>query len=275
MSEPAADARIAVVQTVPEFGAVDENRRATVAAVRDRADADLVVLPELATSGYVFESREEVDAAAEPADGETAAAWTDVAAETGTWVVGGFPERDGTATYNSSLIVSPDGVEAVYRKLHLWNEESRWFEPGNDVPTVETPFGTLGVQICNDLWFPELSVTQARAGVDVVAVPTNWVPEPPTRPVGWTMGVHQAVAAANANRLFVACADRAGTERGVTFEGQSVVVDPDGVPVAGPLPDAGTRAATATCDIRRARDKALTDRDHVLSDRRPDVYRMR
>jgi predicted amidohydrolase len=86
------------------------------------------------------------------------------------------------------------------------------------------------------------------------------------------MGVHQAVASANANRVFVACADRAGTERGVAFEGQSVVVDPDGVPVAGPLPDTGGHAATVECDLGRARDKLVTDRDHVLADRRPDVY---
>lgn len=272
MTPGPADARIAVVQTVPEFGAVDANRRATVDAVREHADADLVVLPELATSGYVFESHAEVDAMAEPADGPTAAAWADVAAATDTWVVGGFPEADGEDRYNSSLVVSPDGVAGVYRKVHRWNEEKRWFEAGDDVPVFETPFGRLGVQICNDLWFHELTRTQAAAGVDLVAVPTNWVPEPAARPAGWTMGVHHAVANANANRVFVACADRAGTERGVTFEGQSVVVDPDGVPVAGPLPAAGSHAATADCDLSRAREKALTPRDDVLADRRPDVY---
>jgi len=272
VSPPATDARVSVVQTVPEFGAVESNRRATVAAIDAHTDSDLVVLPELATSGYVFESHEEVDAVAEPVDGPTAAAWAAAAAETDTWVVGGFPERDGDATYNSSLIVSPGGVEGVYRKVQLWNDEKRWFDPGSQVPTFETPFGVLGVQICNDLWFPELTVTQARAGVDVVAVPTNWVPEPETRPAGWTMGVHQAVANANSNRVFVACADRAGTERGVRFEGQSVVVDPDGIPIAGPLPDAGSHAVTGECDLRRAREKALTERDHVLADRRPSVY---
>ncbi|WP_336037084.1 nitrilase-related carbon-nitrogen hydrolase [Halobacterium yunchengense] len=268
----AGDARIAVVQTVPEFGAVDANRERTVDAVREHADADLVVLPELATSGYVFESHEEVDAAAEPADGPTAAAWTEVAAATDTWVVGGFPEADGDDRYNSALVASPDGVEGVYRKVHLWNEEKRWFEAGDDLPVFDAPFGRLGVQICNDLWFPELAITQAQSGVDVVAVPTNWVPEPADRPAGWTMGVHHAVASANGTRLFVACADRAGTERGVTFEGQSAVVDPDGIPVAGPTPDSGEHAVAADCDLGRAREKALTERDDVLADRRPDVY---
>lgn len=272
MSAPATDVSITVVQTVPEFGAIEANRRATVEAVEANADADLVVLPELATSGYVFESHEEVDAAAEPADGPTAIAWADIAAETDTWVVGGFPERDGDDRYNSSLIVAPNGVEGVYRKAQLWNKEKRWFEPGDDVPVFETPFGRLGVQICNDLWFPELTVTQARADVDVVAVPTNWVPEPASRPAGWTMGVHQAVASANGNRVFIACADRAGTEREVTFEGQSVIIDPDGLPVAGPRPDTGSHVATADCDLTRAREKSVTERDDVLGDRRPELY---
>lgn len=272
MTGTPADARVAVVQTEPEFGAVDANRQTTVEAVREHADADLVVLPELATSGYVFESHEEVDDVAEPADGPTADAWSSVAAETDTWVVGGFPEADGEDRYNSSLVVSPDGVEGTYWKVHRWNEEKKWFEAGDDLPVFDTPFGRLAVQICNDLWFPEQSITQAQSGVDIVAVPTNWVPEPADRPAGWSMGVHHAVANANSTRLFFACADRAGTERGVTFQGQSVVVDPDGVPVAGPLPDAGSHSAAVDCDLTRAREKALTPHDDVLADRRPDVY---
>lgn len=264
--------RVAVVQTVPVFGQVEENRAETVEAIRAQADADLVVLPELATSGYVFETRSEVVEVAEPSDGPTATAWTSVAAETETWIVGGFPEVDGDLLYNSAMVVSPDGVEGVYRKVHLWHDEKRWFEAGDAVPVFETPFGRLGVQICNDLWFPELTGTQARAGVDIVAVPTNWVPEPPERPAGWTMGIHHAIANANANRVFLACADRAGAERGIEFEGQSVVVDQDGIPVAGPLPDHGSHSIAVDCDLKLAREKSLTERDHVLDDRRPEIY---
>ncbi|SNR54509.1 nitrilase family protein [Halorubrum vacuolatum] len=267
---------VAVAQTVPEFGAVERNRDRTVEIVRDCADADLVVLPELSTTGYVFQSREELTSLAESSDGATAIAWERIAAETGTWIVGGFAERDGEALYNSALVVSPDGIVGRYRKLHLWNEEKRWFEAGERVTTFETPFGTLGVQICNDLWFSELSITQAERGVDLVAVPTNWVPGPSegARPAGWTMGVHRAVACANENRLFIACADRAGGERGLTFEGQSVIVDPNGLPIAGPAPTAGEHVYSATCAIDRARDKSLTPRDDALADRRPDIYRL-
>lgn len=277
MSGP-TDARVAVVQSVPEFGAVERNRDRLREAIRANADADLVVLPELSTTGYVFETREEVVSMAEPADGETAGEWANLAAEVGTWIVGGFVEADGDACYNSALVVSPDGVESVYRKVHRWNEEERWFAAGDDLVTVDAPFGRIGVQICNDLWFGEQTTAQALAGVDIVAVPTNWVPEPARedpadgRPGGWTMGVHQAIANANANRVFVACADRAGTERGVSFEGQSVIVDPDGVPVAGPAPITGEHTLAADCDLSRARMKELTPRDDALADRRPDVY---
>ncbi|MWV39162.1 nitrilase family protein [Natrialba sp. INN-245] len=268
--------RIVVAQTVPEFGAVCDNRERTLEIVRSHPTADLVVLPELATSGYVFESADELASMAEPRDGETARAWSAVAAETGSWIVGGVPERADDRYYNSAFVVSPDGLEGVFRKVHLWNEEKRWFEPGDRLPVFETPFGRLGVQICNDLWFPEATITQARRGVDLIAVPTNWVPDPgvarENRAADWTMGVHQAVAHANANRVFVACADRAGLERGVPFEGQSVVLGPNGRPLAGPAPADGEYVLEVDCDLTRARDKSLTDRDDVLADRRPDVY---
>jgi N-carbamoylputrescine amidase len=271
-----AEATVVAIQTVPEFGAVEDNRVRTIEAIRGHATADLVVLPELATTGYVFESRAELETMAEPRDGATAREWAAVAAETETWIVGGLAEASGGSFYNSALVVSPDGFEGCYRKLHLWNEEKRWFEPGEAIPTFEMPFGRLGVQICNDLWFPELTTAQASAGVDLVAVPTNWVPgsSEGARPAGWTMGVHQAVAHANANRVFVACADRAGTERGVSFEGQSVIADPDGIPLAGPAPPTGSHAVAVDCDLERARTKALTPRDDALADRRPDIYEL-
>lgn len=270
MSAPTT--RVTAVQTVPAFGELERNRCRTVEAVRAHADSDLVVLPELATSGYVFESESERDRLSEPTDGPTAAAWRGVAAETDTWIVGGFPEAAGGATYNSSLLVSPDGVEGVYRKTHLWNEEERWFDPGESIPVFETPFGRVGIQICNDLWFPETTTTQAIRGADLIAVPTNWVSEPADRPGGWTVGLHQALAHANANRVFLACADRAGTERGAEFMGQSALVDPDGRLLAGPGSKTGPDSLTAACDLSAARDKQLTERDDALADRRPELY---
>ena len=266
--------RVSSVQTEPAFGEVEHNRRRTVEAVREHAESDLIVLPELATSGYVFRSEAEVDRVAEPVDGPTATAWTAVAAETDTWIIGGFPELADGVRYNAAMLVSPDGVEGVYRKAHLWDEERRWFTAGDDLPVFETPFGRVGIQICNDLWFPEATITQARRGADLIAVPTNWVPGGTAggRPGGWTMGLHQAAAHANSNRVYVACADRVGTERGVEFMGQSAVLTPAGIPAAGPASVTDTDVVTASCDPTVAREKALTENDDVLADRRPTIY---
>jgi len=270
-----ADIDVATVQFAPTFGNAAANRDRTVAAIHEVGDAvDLVVLPELATSGYVFASHEEVRDLAEPRKGPSVAAWAEAAAATGAWVVGGFPERgaDGTL-YNAAAVVAPDGLVGVYRKTHLWNEEKRWFEPGDELPVFDAPFGRLGVQVCNDLWFPEATTTQARAGADLVALPTNWPATAGTeRPGGWTRGAHLAVARASSNRVGLACADRTGTERGTTFEGQSLVVDADATVAAGPAPVDADATLTGTVDRASAREKALTAYDDVLGDRRPGLY---
>ncbi len=266
-------ATVAVVQTNPTFGAIETNSAQILEAIADAA-ADLVVLPELATTGYVFESAAELEALAESTEGPTVTGWSRVARETDSWIVGGFAEAAGGTYYNSAAVVSPDGLEGVYRKTHLWNEEKRWFEPGSQLPVFETPFGRLGVQICNDCWFPEATITQARAGADLIAVPTNWIPDPglERRPAGLTMGVHLAIANANAHRVFVACADRWGVERGQRFEGQSVIVGPNGDLRCGPASAERTQTVRVTCDLARARTKQLTDRDDALADRRPELY---
>lgn len=268
---------VAAVQFTPEFGNVEANRNRTVEAIRDVAgavDVDLVVLPELVTSGYVFESRAEVRNLAEPRDGTSVEAWTEAAAKTGAWVVGGFPEAgaDGTL-YNAAAVVAPDGLVGIYRKTHLWNEEKRWFEPGDGLPVFDTPFGRLGVQVCNDVWFPGATVTQARAGADLISLPTNWpAVEGAERAGGWTRGAHLAVAHASANRVGFVCADRTGTERGTTFEGQSLIVDADATLAAGPAPIDSDATLTGTIDPEIAREKALTEYDDALGDRRPELY---
>lgn len=272
--DPALSVGVVAVQTVPAFGEVGANVADTTDAIRDHTDADLVVLPELANTGYGFESQAEARDLAEPADGPTVAAWQEAAADADAWVVGGFAERDGDALYNSAAVISPDGLAGVYRKTHLWNRETLWFEPGDDLPVLETQFGRLGVQICNDLWFPEATVTQARRDADLIALPTNWVPAASggERPGGWTVGAHLAVARASSSRVAFVCADRAGSERGLTFMGQSVVVDPDGLVAAGPAPADGAATLVADLDLTDARRKSTTELDHALGDRRPDLY---
>src|SRR5580693_5738204 len=135
-------------------------------------------------------------------------------------------ERAGNALYNSAVIVGPSGYVGTFRKVHLWGAENLFFEPGDlGFPVFKTPIGRIGVAICYDGWFPETFRLQALQGADVVCVPTNWVPIPGQEAGRPAMAniLHQA--AAHSNSLFIACADRVGTERGQLFEGQSVIVN--------------------------------------------------
>ena len=266
--------RIACAQLAPVLGDLDGNRRRSLRAIDDAAaaGAGLVVLPELCSSGYVFAGRDEAAAAAEPADGPTVTAWAEAAARHRLVVVGGFAEADADDLFNSAVLVDGDGVRAVYRKLHLWDREQLVFSPGGrPPPLVDTAAGRIGVGICYDLMFPELTRRLALDGADVLAFPTN-SPRlvPPEGP--WPMEVAVAATTAYVNRVFVAVADRCGSERGVEWVGGGVVAGPSGRLLAGPPDRAGGPATVAAeCRLDEARDKRWGERNDVLGDRRSDV----
>jgi 5-aminopentanamidase len=267
--------RVACQQLAPAIGDPDANRRLTREAVREAvaAGARLVVLPELATSGYVFESADEARACAEPADGPTLIAWAEEAARGDAVVVGGFCElaADG-ALHNSAAVVDRTGVLAVYRKIHLWDREGLVFAPGEaGAPVLETRVGRIGVAVCYDLWFPEIARALVLGGAELIVIPAN-MPRSP-RPEERPMEVTLAMATAHVNRLFVALCDRCGPERGVEWVGGSVVCDEQGWVLAGPPADFGPGLVMADCDLRRAHDKAWNERNDVLGDRRPELYR--
>jgi predicted amidohydrolase len=126
--------------------------------------------------------------------------------------------------------------------------------------------------ICYEVEFPEYVRLAGLAGADLLCVPANWPRSP--RPAGERpMEVVRVQAAAGANRIFIAAADRAGAERGVDWVGGSVIVDPDGWPLAGPDPGDHELTLLADCDLSRARTKTISDHNDVLADRRPALYR--
>lgn len=268
--------RVAAVQLAPVVGEVAANA-ATVRAALDAVpdDVDVVVLPELATSGYVFRDAAEARASALPATDATLSDWASTASRlasgAGGVVVGGFAELgDDGAVYNSAAVVDAGGVIGVYRKVHLWDGEKECFTPGSEPPlVVDTPHGRIGVAICFDMEFPEWTRLAALDGADVLAVPTNWPYV--ERPAGERAPeVQIAMAAARVNRMAIVCADRCGTERGVDWNEGTSIVDPDGWVRAETGPGAGM--VVADLDLVAARDKTLTPRADLFGDRRPDLY---
>jgi predicted amidohydrolase len=264
---------VACAQLAPIFGDVDGNRARAAEAVESAAlaGADLVVLPELCTTGYAFADESEACELGEPADGPTLAEWRALAADHRLVIVGGFCEVDAEgAPRNSALIVDQDSSSNLYRKSHLWDREQLIFVAGNEPPPViTTSAGRVGVAICYDAFFPEIMRGLALAGADVIAVPMNSpVIDPPTQPL--PLEVVLALAAAQVNRVYVAQADRDGPERGIRWANASAICDPDGRLLAGPV--TGPALLQAACDLERARDKALGARNDVFADRRPQLY---
>lgn len=228
---------------------------------------ELLVLPELATSGYAM-TPEETRAAALPAANPVFARWSRMLSGTSTTAVIGFCEDGGEVLYNSAVTLVPDAEPQVYRKLHLWDSEKLIFAPGDERPPIlETPAGRLGVVICYDLEFPELPRSLALAGAELIAVPTNWPWRP--RPTGeHAPEVVHAMAAAQASGVVIAACDRSGTERGTSWTEGTTVVGTDGWPV-GEIDAEGRLDAEVLISPDRHR---IGERNDLLGDRRPEFY---
>ncbi len=274
---PTADdlTRVACCQIAPRVGELDANRAAGLGAAQAAAmtGAAIVVLPELSASGYVFRDIAEAKALAEPADGPTAAGWAILARQYGITIVGGICELGTNGVlYNTALVVDDSGVRTAYRKAHLWDAEKLVFTPGDaPPPVIETAGTSLALMICYDLEFPEWVRLPALAGAHLLCAPANWPSLP--RPEGERpIEVVRAQAAAGTNRMFVAVCDRAGAERGVDWVGGSVIIDPDGWPLAGPDPGDHEITIVADCALPAAADKRISERNDVLTDRRPSLY---
>ncbi len=269
----------AACQYAPAVGDLPGNRILAERWIRRAAaeGARLIVLPELAASGYTFRSREEAAASSEGRDGPTVSGWVELCRELDVYLVAGFAEADGGRRFNSAAVVGPSGLLGVYRKAHLFNDEKSFFEPGDSGFLVfDVGPCRLGVLICYDLWFPEAARVLTLRGAEVVAVPTNWVANfrsPAVDGRGWTMGDYASVGVATQNQVFVVAADRIGSERGVDFVGCSCAVAPNGAMLAGPAAPADEQLLVVELDLGWvARARQRTPRNHTLEDRRPELY---
>lgn len=259
--------RVSAVSLAVEMGDVAANLAAVEHELRQRLPGPhLIVFPELATSGYVFADAAEARSLAMRADDPRLTSLSG-ALSTDAVAVVGFCEIANGRLFNSALVVGGDGVLGCYRKAHLWGAECDVFVPGDEAGAVfDTPVGTLGVAICYDSEFPELTRRVALAGAEVLALPVNWPLV--VRPAGeHPPETIQAMAAARTSRLATVIADRHGAERGVEWTGGTAVVSADGW-ICATAGDDGT--ATAVLDL--SGDKSLGAQNDLFADRRPELY---
>jgi predicted amidohydrolase len=248
---------------VNEGESVESRRRRAASMVQDQAGADLVVLPELWTTGAF--AYEEFGREAEPLEGPTYEAMAKAASDAGVWLhAGSIPERDPDGPlYNTSLVFSPSGdLAAVYRKIHRFGfdkGEAVLMGAGAELVTVRLPATTLGLGTCYDLRFPELFRGLVDAGAETLVVPAGW---PERRRSHWTL---LAQARAVENQSFVVACGTAGTHAGVPQAGHSIVVDPWGEVLA--QAGAGEEVLTVEFDpgkVATTREQFPTLKDRVL-----------
>jgi predicted amidohydrolase len=266
---------VAGIQFDPKIGLVRENRVRILGLMDQMAGqgAKLVVFPECALSGYVFEDIDEARQAAEPVPGPSTDAIAETCGQLGTYAVVGMLEDAGEAIYNSAVLCGPEGLIGVYRKTHLpFLGVDKLTALGPDPYRVyETNIGRIGMLICYDLRFPEPARCLALGGADMIVVPTNWPQGADTSPD------FIAPARAVENRVFLIAVNRAGTERSASFIGKSQIVDPSGRRLAMAQTTDET-VITATFDPTLAREKRLVISPGVfeidtVGDRRPELYK--
>ena len=260
---------IAVVQFEPKFGRIEENRE-TITRLIDPVDADLIVLPELCTTGYFFLSRQEVAAVAEQADGPIRDFFQEISARKNATVVAGFPEKDGSRIYNACMVEMPGQTPPrVYRKTHLFYRERFCFDPGDTgffVVTDPHRDVRIGPMICYDWRFPESARVLALQGADIIVCPANLVT------TAW-----QQVMPARAieNHVYLAVANRIGLEQrgeeSLSFRGESRIYDCDGRPIAS-ADGANEAVILAMIDPSIAREKSFNPFNDVFQDRAPAHY---
>ncbi|HHL40538.1 MAG TPA: acyltransferase [Deltaproteobacteria bacterium] len=259
--------RAGFVQTSPRFGDVDRNVEDALRRIR-RVEADLVVLPELFSTGYAFASGREARGLAHRVPGPVTDALCAVAAEKGLHIVAGLAERAGRRVYNSAVLVGPDGLKALYRKAHLFRDETAVFSPG-DTPFEVHDIGAakVGLMICFDWIFPEAARTLALRGAEILCHPSNLVlPYCPAAMV--TRCIENRVFAVTANR--VGSEERSGAGE-LRFIGKSQVVAPDGSVL---VRASSTRPETRIVEVdpALARHKKITPVNDLFADRRRDLY---
>ncbi|MGB2696796.1 MAG: nitrilase-related carbon-nitrogen hydrolase [Candidatus Zixiibacteriota bacterium] len=260
--------KVGFVQFCPFFGNKRKNLKKIAQLIED-VEADLLVLPELCTTGYIFKNKEELRSLAESIpDGPTVDFFKDLANEKGINLVWGMPERDYDKVFNTSVLVTSEGEIENYRKVHLYDQEKFLFTPGDrELDVVEIKGAVLGMMICFDWIFPEACRVLALKDAEIICHPSNLVLQY-CQPAMITRCIE--------NRVFSITANRYGTEqrnqRKLTFTGKSQIVSPQGEILALASSDTD-EVKVVEIKPELAKDKMATPNNHLLKDRRIDFYK--
>lgn len=255
---------ISIIQFAPILGELQKNRSLITELLGETKDADLAVLPELAFTGYNFSGVDMARGLAEvPQESQSVELLHGIAKQNGQHIICGFNEREGDVLYNSTVLVGPDGLISIYRKMHLFMNEKNIFRPGNSkLEVFDIGCCKLGMQICFDYLFPEPWHILAERGAELIIHPSNLLTQNATKSLP---GI------ALRNKVFTVTANRIGTEGDLTFNGNSMIIDPAGDIILRASGE-NTEIISMEIDPTIAHNKMITSMNHVFNDRRPEQY---
>jgi len=265
--------RIGLAQTAPRLGDVAGNLDEVLLLLGQAREqgCDLVLFPECALSGYMFEDRAAAAAAAVTERGPELARLVEACRSLRVHCVLGLLEQRDGLLWNSSRLIGVDGVAGSYDKTHIPQlGVDRFVEPGKGPYAVhDTQLGRIGLQICYDWRFPEVTRSLALQGAELVAMPTC------SPASSHELADHLPRTRAVENAIFFAMANRVGVEGAATFLGHSQVVGPGG----DRLVHGGEAEALVVCDVdlAQARAKSREQGDglyrlDIMNERRPELY---
>ncbi|MBT8764575.1 carbon-nitrogen hydrolase family protein [Metapseudomonas boanensis] len=214
--------KVELVQLAGRDGDTAYNLERTLQAIATCApDTDLVVFPETQLMG--FPTAGNVDAVAEPLDGPSVQAVQRAARERDVAVVVGVAENDAGTFYNTTVLITPEGIALRYRKTHLWASDRGVFTPGDRYATALWKGIRVGILICFDIEFPETARALGQLGAELIIVTNgNMDPYGPTHRTA-------IMARAQENQAFAVMVNRVGEgDDNLIFAGGSAVVDPFG-----------------------------------------------
>lgn len=260
--------KVAVAQVQPTLLDVDANLLHIQELLRD-VTADLIVLPELVTTGYVFGNLKQVEEISEAIpQGKSFAFFRELSRSLDASIVYGCAEKVKSKCFNTSVLVNPDGSYYLYRKTHLFLREKLFFSPGDTGLKVYPAKGGIpvGMMICFDWQFPEAARTLALQGAHVICHPSNLV-------LPWCQ--QAMITRSLENRVFSITANRIGTEtnaeQSLTFTGQSQILNPIG-DILCSLSPASEEVCIIEIEPEKAKDKTITAMNNAFGDRRPAFY---
>ncbi len=257
--------KIGYAQFAPVLGDPQKNAGMIETMAPDFQDADLIVLPELCSSGYNFSSRDEaMDSSEILIKSNFIDRLQAICKKYHLHLVAGVNERDGDLLYNSAVLISPDGIVGKYRKMHLFWNEKDIFEPGDlGFPVFNVADYNSGLLICFDWVFPEAWRILALKNADIICHPSNLVlPD---------LAQKAIPVRAVENHFYVVMANRCGDEGDLHFTGCSTIAGPGG-DILAQSTESAVEVKIIEADLALARNKQITPRNSVLADRRPADY---